>query len=108
MWFFKQHNNWAEGYGWMCNKLHRGEPIDVIISKLDKSENYKLGVRAAVKAEAGIERARQATLELHRVEVAELKKQLAVKEKARAEWNKMAVIRRELLESIREQTEDGL
>ena len=107
--FFKQHNDWAEGYGWISDKLHRGEPIDgFVISKLKKSENYKKGVRAAVQAELLIERMRQATLELNRVEVAELKKQLAVKEKSRAEWYKMAAIRRELLESIREQTEDGL
>ena len=107
--FFKQHNDWAEGYGWISDKLHRGEPIDgSVVADLKRGEDYKLGARAAVKAEAGIERARQATLELHRVEVAELKKQLAVKEKSRAEWYKMAAIRRELLESIREQTEDGL
>ena len=107
MWF-KKHNEWAEGYGWMSDKLHRGEAIDLVIADLKKSENYKKGVRAAVQAELLVERMRQATLELNRVEVAELKKQLAVKEKSRAEWYKMAAIRRELLESIKEQIEEEL
>ena len=129
MWFFKQHNDWAEGYGWTSDKLHRGEPIALFVDKLDKSENYKLGARAAIKAELAIERTRQATLELHRVEVAELKRlvdehtelvgslreerdkavqERILKEKSRAEWNKVATTRLEILEGIRDQLGEKL